>query len=71
MIASEYTLYQRMQAIAVLHAILMLLGVIAEGFLGFSLIAFWVDSWSVRGGTLVFFWFISPYFLRFFKARTE
>lgn len=71
MTASEYTFFQRMQAIAVLHAIFMLLGSIAEGFFGFSFIAFWVDSWSVKGGILVFFWFISPYFLRMFKARSE
>ena len=61
---SVSTIYQKAQAAAVLNACIMLVLFLLEGFFGFDLIEWWVDSWGIRFFLFAICWFVAPYIFR-------
>lgn len=66
----KMSLYERLVVVAVLHAALLLLFFLLEGFFQITgLGIYWWDSWVLRGFTFFLFWLISPWVYSRFDGR--
>ncbi len=57
---SELTFFKRLQVVSVLHACFLLIVFLCEAFLGFELIAWWIESAWARFAITIFLWFVGP-----------
>ncbi|MFT3779454.1 MAG: hypothetical protein QM772_14470 [Ottowia sp.] len=70
---NDVPIYGRLEAIAVLHAIFLLILSLKQGFFPTErpLIVVWVDNWWMKAGVFVVFWIVAPYFYRITSGRKK
>ena len=66
-------IYGRLEAVAVLHAILLLILALKQGFFPVEkpLIGVWMDNWWMKLVVFLVLWFIAPYFYSMTSGRVN